>query len=291
MKRKLGDHFDAESSATKVRERKRQKTYQTIMHINNMIKSSTGLQLNDFVVPRDETTGQLQGNPFDWRHSNLAPDMGPDNVCLDHFLTYKVGMNLSIDYDVSHNLANCTKQALKTAPLLLCFLVVGSPVAPELASAGYRSRQAHWHGDCSTDASPRRCFDVWWYHGVMSAAHLLFFSTRSARNSGLWKWQVVMVSAQNACHGSTLSPPRQAQIREAVKNHLAANTVNADALFQLHWPLIKAGMEVLASDRAGSSSFCYGSLGRGGNVSAKVPRVFCHVGPQSAELRSHLVNL
>eukprot|EP00959_Pyramimonas_sp_CCMP1952_P289493 6055087-Pyramimonas_sp.AAC.1 len=53
------------------------------------------------------------------------------------------------------------------------------------------------------------------------------------RNSQLWRFQIPMVTAQNCVHGSTLSPPRLAQLRETVLEHLAKNDASTDALFQL----------------------------------------------------------
>eukprot|EP00959_Pyramimonas_sp_CCMP1952_P435374 9116690-Pyramimonas_sp.AAC.1 len=53
-----------------------------------------------------------------------------------------------------------------------------------------------------------------------------------------------MVAAQNCVYGSTLSPPRLAQIVGAVTEHIKSNSVDSDTLFQLYLPLMKEQLSV-----------------------------------------------
>ncbi len=54
-----------------------------------------------------------------------------------------------------------------------------------------------------------------------------------ARRAGLYRWQVAAAAAQNALYGSTLSPPRQQQVREAVQQYMDSTTMEQDALWQV----------------------------------------------------------
>ena len=51
------------------------------------------------------------------------------------------------------------------------------------------------------------------------------------KDCGLWKHLVIVTSAQNCVHGSTLSPPRLQQIRECVQDHMRHSTPNTDEYF------------------------------------------------------------
>eukprot|EP00959_Pyramimonas_sp_CCMP1952_P145246 3041099-Pyramimonas_sp.AAC.1 len=59
-----------------------------------------------------------------------------------------------------------------------------------------------------------------------------------------------MCAAQNCVYGSTLSPPRQKQIRDAVWAHMDSMTAETDALFQMHLPFIaqQMGMDISSAD-------------------------------------------
>ena len=68
-----------------------------------------------------------------------------------------------------------------------------------------------------------------------------------ARRAGLYRWQVCVAAAQNALYGSTLSPPRQQQVREAVLQHMDSTTMEQDSLWQLLCPEICSQMKIDAS--------------------------------------------
>eukprot|EP00959_Pyramimonas_sp_CCMP1952_P390035 8173797-Pyramimonas_sp.AAC.1 len=82
------------------------------MHLSNQLVGSASCVLGRFLIPRAEG-GFFLGSPFDWPLLNLAPDQGPDMVCLDYYLSYFLSMNLNVDYDISHALNNATKGALR----------------------------------------------------------------------------------------------------------------------------------------------------------------------------------
>ena len=78
-------------------------------------------------------------------------------------------------------------------------------------------------GNCQRDRvlaiSRRRCFHL--RSGLL------------ARRSGLFKFIVLMAAASNMVYGSTLSPPRLAQLREAVASHYEAFTSDTGPLWLL----------------------------------------------------------
>ena len=112
-KRKLGQLDHAEEKACQPKRRKRLKTFQMLHFVDNMLRQSAGMQLSTFKPPRDEATGELVGCPFDWPRLSLAPDAGPDMTAADHFMSYQLGLNVDVSYDVSHWLQNCSKQSLR----------------------------------------------------------------------------------------------------------------------------------------------------------------------------------
>ena len=52
----------------------------------------------------DDTQRLIQQDPFLWPHLSLAMDRGPDCVCTDHYLAYRKDVNITTDYDPSHDL-------------------------------------------------------------------------------------------------------------------------------------------------------------------------------------------
>ena len=56
-----------------------------------------------------------------------------------------------------------------------------------------------------------------------------------------------MAAAQNTLYGSTLSPPRLAQVREAVTQYLDSTTQDQDSLWQLLCPAICEQLKVDSS--------------------------------------------
>ena len=65
-----------------------------------------------------------------------------------------------------------------------------------------------------------------------------------SRKTGLWRFQLVMAAAQNAAYGSSLSPPRLQQLREAVASYRAAHSFQTDELFQMWAPAIAEQQKV-----------------------------------------------
>ena len=104
------------ASVWKPKKRRRAKTYQAIMQINNMLKVSGGVNLATFSKPKVGADGR-RISPFLWRHLDLAPDMGPDMVSTDHALCYHKLLNVSCSYDIDHSTSCTGKQALKKSNL------------------------------------------------------------------------------------------------------------------------------------------------------------------------------
>ena len=73
--------------------------------------------MTDFVVKRDANGKRLITDPFARPHLNLAMDRGPDCVCMDHNLAYQKRINISSDYDPSHDGKNVGRGALKACDL------------------------------------------------------------------------------------------------------------------------------------------------------------------------------
>ena len=92
-----------------ISKRKRTKSYQVELHINNMLKISCGVELNKFVIKK--VAGEWPPNPFEWASLNLATDQGPDMVCSSSHLTHKKKLNIHFDWDIAHGF-----------PTLLCFV-------------------------------------------------------------------------------------------------------------------------------------------------------------------------
>ncbi len=63
------------------------------------------------------------------------------------------------------------------------------------------------------------------------------------RKSGLYRFMICAAAAQNALYGSTLSPPRLQQVREAAFQYMNSTTLEQDSLFQLLCPEILAQLK------------------------------------------------
>lgn len=88
-----------------------------------MLRGTAQTCLADFqVLPGAD--GSLP-NPYDWRSLNLATDMGPDMVCMVHYLSYEKQVNLNADWDLSHSSSNAAKNALKRCKLWTHQVLVG----------------------------------------------------------------------------------------------------------------------------------------------------------------------
>ena len=96
-------------------------------------------------------------------------------------------------------------------------------MGPDMVSAkNFMKNKLKLNGDCDFDLS----------HGLQRSAQ------GALKAAGLWNFQVAMVAAQNCVYGSTLSPPRLAQVREAMQEHMDATPLSEDALLQLQLPYI-----------------------------------------------------
>ena len=115
VKRKLGLQGPKRANPPRVAKRRRVKSFLTGMQIDNMLRGSTDTTLADYVIQPD-ASGSLP-SPWVWRSLNLSPDMGPDMVCLYHFLAYDKLLNINADFDLSHASQNSSKAALKSAKL------------------------------------------------------------------------------------------------------------------------------------------------------------------------------
>lgn len=167
VKRSLGVQFDKTDKIVNPPKRRRVKTFLMCHHINNMIRGAQPKTLADYVVMPD-ATGAFP-DPFSWPSLGIAPDRGADMVCTDHFLSYEMHVNLSCDYDPSHDAKCSGKGALHRAKL--------------------------------------------WSHAIlMSAGH-------------------------NCVYGSSLSPPRLAQIRECVEEYFETRNPT-DEFFQMFLPFL-----------------------------------------------------
>ncbi|CAK0866508.1 unnamed protein product, partial [Prorocentrum cordatum] len=85
-----------------VRKRRRMKTYHAMLTVHNMLLQTTGKGIERFHIK--QVDGKYT-DPFQWAHLNLSTDQGPDNVCMQNYLTAK-GFNVHTDWDLSHGAHN-----------------------------------------------------------------------------------------------------------------------------------------------------------------------------------------
>ena len=64
------------------------------------------------------------------------------------------------------------------------------------------------------------------------------------RHSKLWKHQIIMMAAQNAMYGSTMSPARLKQVQQAFASYRASCTLQSDSLFSLYMADIAGQMQI-----------------------------------------------
>ena len=108
-----------------VRKRRRTKTYNTRMQIQNILRFAgitTGLQS---FIPRRDEAGNYIDDPLTWAHLNITSDMGPDLVCAFHLLCYCLGVAINDDWDCSHSSHNGSRATLKAVGLWkheLCYI-------------------------------------------------------------------------------------------------------------------------------------------------------------------------
>ena len=115
VKRKLGQTTTNETAPSGPPKRRRTKSYQMIMQIDNMLRG-LGKDITEFHIPKD-AEGNWLGDPFEWPAMGILPDRGSDMVCTDHFLGYEASINCACDYDPSHDGKNVGKNTLKTVNL------------------------------------------------------------------------------------------------------------------------------------------------------------------------------
>ena len=117
VKRKRGlDTKEGGGAPPMPKKRRRVKTVQSIMMLDNILRHTCSSQLSKFKVPRGPDDVGM-GDPFSWPLLNLSTDQGPDCVAGD-MMSYKLQLNLNVDYDWSRLLQNAAKQALRR----FCFL-------------------------------------------------------------------------------------------------------------------------------------------------------------------------
>ena len=63
---------------------RRTKSFHVIMCINNILRLHCKRSLADFIVQKDAKGAWP--DPWTWQSLSLAPDKGPDMVCVDHYL-------------------------------------------------------------------------------------------------------------------------------------------------------------------------------------------------------------
>ena len=88
-----------------------------------MLAQGSERRLWHYKIPIDEN-GVFLLCPYKWPFLNLSPDMGPDMVCMDHVLQYKLRLNINTDYDPSHQLHNQTRGGLRGCGLWLFFVLI-----------------------------------------------------------------------------------------------------------------------------------------------------------------------
>jgi len=96
--------------------RKGQKTYQTFMHVDNMMRQTGEYGCDKLSIQR-QADGSL-GDPWQWHGLTTVSDRGPDLVALYHWASYSpVKMNWEFVWDTSHDGQSCGKLVLKRAGL------------------------------------------------------------------------------------------------------------------------------------------------------------------------------
>ena len=139
-------HHASASSETvqpkSIRSGVRMKTYQCVLQLNNMLQTSAGVTLAHFKGPSEAEMSEISA--FDWKHLDVAPDQGPDMVCMDFFLCYCVGLNMTFNYDIDHATSNSGKQALKQAGLWSTAVLMA---AASNAVYGSTMRNFHFYND------------------------------------------------------------------------------------------------------------------------------------------------
>jgi len=141
-KRKFGLGATKTASLWRPAKRRRMKTYQCVMQLNNMLKTSAGVTLAHFKGPSEAEMSEISA--FDWNHLDVAPDQGPDMVCMDFFLCFCVGLNMTFNYDIDHATSNSGKQALKQAGLWSTAVLMA---AASNAVYGSTMRNFHFYND------------------------------------------------------------------------------------------------------------------------------------------------
>ena len=160
-----------------------------------------------------------------------------------HYLCYERGLNIQWEWDLSHSLSNASKGALRPA----CSYVRPSPCS-FLACCQHASHRPPRHIACPCIQSWLLCKHGW--HTSVKCLLAVRFQCASplpTRRAGLYRWQILMCAAQNCVYGSTMSPPRLAQIRQACHDHFAAHSVDNDPLFQLYAPSMASQMKIDSS--------------------------------------------
>ncbi len=118
-------------------------------------------------------------------------------------------------------------------------------------------------------------WSVWAAAGRGVATFSLFaFMLLPARRSGLYRFMIIMAAASNMVYGSTLSPPRLAQLREALSCHFANFTSDSDPLFLL-WGHSIAAQSKRDASLPGAMDELYKALQTSELLASKGEKVIC----------------
>ena len=114
---------------------RRTKAFQTIMQVQNVLKTNTDKGLFFCHITPKVETGCC---PFAWPSLSLSTDCGPDMVAMYFYLTYGCTYNIDFTWDPSHDKNNCSIGILKHSgiwPIIVAFAgahnaVYGSKLSP-----------------------------------------------------------------------------------------------------------------------------------------------------------------
>lgn len=91
--------------------RQRVKSYQSLMQLVNMYEQTQDLPFSALQIEKNEEG--TWPDPWLWPSCQLAPDRGPDMVCIMMFCIYCKHLNIGANWDMSHVLKCSTSKVLK----------------------------------------------------------------------------------------------------------------------------------------------------------------------------------
>ena len=84
VKRKIGEAMTREESLH-LPQRKRTKTYLSIMNVNNILRLHAKKSLANYHKPRNADGSFVDKDYFGWEQLHMIVDCDSPNVCMDHF--------------------------------------------------------------------------------------------------------------------------------------------------------------------------------------------------------------